>query len=86
MAEVFYTPHFKRDAKRLPVSMRKLVEDRLNCFKHDPFDASLKTHKLDGKLRGHWSFSIDYRIRVIFTIEDKSLFVLHSIGDHSIYD
>ncbi|MFA4845844.1 MAG: type II toxin-antitoxin system mRNA interferase toxin, RelE/StbE family [Patescibacteria group bacterium] len=86
MAEVLYTPHFKRDAKRLPISMRKLVEDRLKRFKNEPFDPLLKTHKLDGKLRGHWSFSIDHKIRVIFTIEDKAVFVLHAIGDHSIYD
>ena len=81
MAEVLYTPHFKRDAKRLSVSLRKLVEDRLKRFKDDPFDPTLKTHKLDGKLRGHWSFSIDHKIRVIFTIEDKAVFVLHAIGD-----
>ncbi|HLD21112.1 MAG TPA: type II toxin-antitoxin system mRNA interferase toxin, RelE/StbE family [Patescibacteria group bacterium] len=84
--EVLYTPHFKRDAKRLPVSMRKLVEERLSLFKKNPFDPSLKTHKLEGVLREYWSFSIDYRHRVICTFEGKSTVVLHAIGDHSVYE
>lgn len=84
--EVLYTPHFKRDAKRLPKSLRPVIEERLGLFRQDPFAASLNTHKLDGKLRDYWAFSIDYRHRVIFTFEDKDAAVLHAIGDHSVYN
>lgn len=84
--EVLYTPHFKRDAKRLPTSLRPVVEERLGLFQEDPFAPTLKTHKLEGKLRDFWSFSIDYRYRVIFSFEGKSKIVLHSVGDHSMYD
>ncbi|MBI4256873.1 type II toxin-antitoxin system YoeB family toxin [Candidatus Uhrbacteria bacterium] len=84
--EVLYTPHFKRDAKRLPVSIRKLVEERLSLFKKDPFDPSLKTHKLEGALREYWAFSIDYRHRVLWTFEGKSTAVLHAIGNHCVYE
>ena len=84
--EVLFTPHFKRDAKRLPVSLRSTVEKQLTLFKKDPFTASLKTHKLEGALREYWAFSIDYRHRAIFTFEGKSTIVLHAIGDHSVYE
>ena len=84
--EIFFTPHFKRDAKHLPVSLRRTVEERLTLFKKDPFAASLKTHKLEGVLREYWAFSIDYRHRVIFSFEGKSTIVLHAIGDHSVYE
>ncbi|MCR4313764.1 MAG: type II toxin-antitoxin system RelE/ParE family toxin [Candidatus Uhrbacteria bacterium] len=84
--EVFYTSHFKRGAKRLPVSLRPVIEERLELFQEDPFAPTLKTHKLEGKLRDYWSFSVDYRYRVIFSFEGKSKILLHSVGDHSMYD
>lgn len=84
--EIFYTSRFRREAKRLPVTLRRTVEDRLSLFITDPFHPSLKTHKLSGSLKGFLSFSIDYRIRIIFEFVEKSDVLLHSIGDHSIYD
>jgi hypothetical protein len=50
----------------------------LEKFTVDPFDPSLKTHKLSGKLNELWSFSIDYDEWVIsyFTEDEKA----HPIG------
>lgn len=84
--ELFYTSRFRREAKALPVILRRTVEDRLALFVREPFHPSLKTHKLSGKLKGFLAFSIDYRIRVIFEFPNKNRVLLHSIGDHSIYD
>jgi mRNA-degrading endonuclease YafQ of YafQ-DinJ toxin-antitoxin module len=84
--DVFYTPHFKREAKQLPRGLRSLVEERLRLFISDPHHSSLKLHKLTGKLKEYWAFSIDYQLRVILSFEGKTKIVLHSIGDHSIYD
>ncbi|MEK7473139.1 MAG: type II toxin-antitoxin system mRNA interferase toxin, RelE/StbE family [Patescibacteria group bacterium] len=84
--EVLFTPHFKRAAKRLPASMRRMVEERMELFMEDPFAALLKTHKLTGTLKGYWAFSIDYRIRVIFSFDGRTKAILHEIGDHSIYE
>jgi mRNA-degrading endonuclease YafQ of YafQ-DinJ toxin-antitoxin module len=54
----------------------------LEKFTVDPFDPSLKTHKLSGKLNELWSFSIDYDEWVIsyFTEDEKAVFV--DIGSH----
>ena len=48
----------------------------------NPYDPSLKTHKLSGKLQEFWSFSIDYDERVLFyfTEDEKAVFV--DIGSH----
>lgn len=83
--EIVVTPHFKREAKRLPLHLRPQIQERLRIFQDNPFHPSLKTHKLHGEFHGFWSFSIDRRIRVIFEFTD-GLAVFHSIGDHSIYD
>lgn len=84
--EVVYTPHFKRQAKRLPVSLRPMIEARITLFCDEPFDPLLRTHKLQGSLKGYWAFAVDYRHRIIFEFEGKSRAIFHSVGDHSIYD
>ena len=79
------TSRFRRELKKMPVELRELINERVDHFINDPFKTVLKTHKLSGKFKGHWAFSIDYKHRIIFEfIEDYALF--HSIGDHSIYD
>lgn len=57
---------------------------RLELFTNDPFEAKLKTHKLSGKLKDLWSFSIEYNLRVVFFFTKgkpkKAVFV--DIGTH----
>jgi addiction module RelE/StbE family toxin len=58
---------------------------RLDLFITDPFDPKLKTHKLSGKLKNLWSFSIENDVRVVyFFTEDKpkkAVFV--DLGSHN---
>lgn len=84
--EVFYTSRFGRESKKVPRHLRNTIEQRVALFKKNPFDPRLKTHKLTGALKEFWSFSIDYRYRVIFEFVDSGQALFHSIGDHSIYD
>jgi len=57
---------------------------RLELFVADPFDAKLKTHKLTGKLKDLWSFSVGYDLRVVFYFtKDKPVqTVFIDIGTH----
>jgi mRNA interferase YafQ len=48
----------------------------------DPYDERLRTHKLSGKLKDLWSFSIAYDIRVIFHFADEQKAVFVDIGRH----
>ncbi|TAK03762.1 type II toxin-antitoxin system mRNA interferase toxin, RelE/StbE family [Patescibacteria group bacterium] len=84
--EVSYTSRFAREAKKLPASLRSIVKDRVERFLVDPFEPTLKTHKLTGRLQEYWSFSINFRYRIIFRLIDRHHALFHSIGDHSIYD
>jgi len=56
---------FKRLTKKNP-QMRSHVEKVLQLLTEDPFDSSLRTHKLKGDLDGVWSCSIDYDNRILF--------------------
>lgn len=60
---------------------------KLEIFTQDPFEPSLKTHKLSGKLKDYWSFSVEYDLRVVFYFEDDETAVFVDIGTHDeVYD
>lgn len=85
MIKIDYTHQFIRDFKNLSPEKQKLANKKERIFKQDPFAASLKTHKLTGKLFGYWSFSVNYSDRVIFRFTDESHVLFYRIGSHDIY-
>ncbi len=58
---------------------------RVDLFIKDPFDPKLKTHKLSGKLKNLWSFSVENDVRVVFFFTDdkpkRAVFV--DLGSHN---
>ncbi|MBM3257773.1 MAG: type II toxin-antitoxin system mRNA interferase toxin, RelE/StbE family [Candidatus Nealsonbacteria bacterium] len=83
--KIIYSPQFLREYRSLPLDLKKKAEFKEKVFRKNPFDKRLKTHKLGGKLADFWSFSIDYRYRIIFEFKDEKTIIFHIIGDHSIY-
>lgn len=84
--EIAFSSSFKRAFKK-KIKGRNEIEDLFwevtALFIQDPFHPSLKTHKLTGKLKNLWSFSIEYDLRVIFYFEEKnSRAVFVNIGSH----
>ncbi|MBI4437834.1 type II toxin-antitoxin system mRNA interferase toxin, RelE/StbE family [Candidatus Uhrbacteria bacterium] len=82
---ILYTPEFKRDYKKLSGALQELLKKKGRVFEIEPFHPLLRTHKLSGKLRDLWSFSLDYRCRVIFHFRGQGEVELLRVGDHSIY-
>jgi mRNA-degrading endonuclease YafQ of YafQ-DinJ toxin-antitoxin module len=54
----------------------------MGLFSTNPFDNRLRTHKLTGKLRGLWAFSVDHKTRVIFSFPSDDEALLVDIGGH----
>jgi addiction module RelE/StbE family toxin len=85
--EVSFSDSFKRVYKKRIKSteVEVLFWDRLEIFINDPFDPKLRTHKLSGKLKDMWSFSIEYDFRVVFffTKEKPKKAVFVDIGTHN---
>jgi len=81
---VFYSSSFKKSIKKYS-SYRNKIEKTIDKFMKNPFEPSLKTHKLTGKLSNYWSFSVDYHIRILFEfLTDESVGFI-DIGTHEIY-
>ena len=86
MLSVRYWPKFRRLYKKLPVHIKEQAEHKLQVFRNDPFDPSLRTHKLHGMLDDYWAFSINYSYRIIFKFFDENTVEFYSVGDHDIYE
>ncbi|MBU1032820.1 MAG: type II toxin-antitoxin system mRNA interferase toxin, RelE/StbE family [Patescibacteria group bacterium] len=82
---IIYTPEFKRDYKKLSDTLKEQLKLKGSLFEQNPFHPVLRTHKLSGRLRGNWSFSIDFKHRVIFQFINTQEILLLRAGDHSVY-
>jgi len=83
--KIYYTSQFATSYKKLPKSIKLEAELKEKLFRKNPFDSALKTHKLTGKLRSFWSFSVDRKYRIIFEFINKNEVVFHKTGTHDIY-
>lgn len=83
--QIYYSSKFAKEYKKLPLKVKKTAEKKEKAFRKDPFTHELKTHKLKGKLKDFWSFSIDRQYRIIFEFANKTTIWFHSIGTHEIY-
>ncbi len=83
--KIHYSSRFIRDFKKLSVSKQHLAVKQEEEFRKDPFLPNLRTHKLTGKLKGFWAFSITYQGRVIFRFLAKNEVIFYKIGSHAIY-
>ena len=83
--KIIYSSKFAKEYKKLPQKIKLIAEEKEKIFRKDPFDPSLKTHKLSGKLKNFYSFSIDYQYRIIFEFRGKDIIWFHKAGTHEIY-
>ena len=86
MITVGFTPEFFRSLKKLTPQLQETAFKRIELFRQRNNHQRLKVHKLHGKYKGFFGFSVDYTYRIMFEgISDKEV-RLHTVGDHSIYD
>jgi mRNA-degrading endonuclease YafQ of YafQ-DinJ toxin-antitoxin module len=83
--EIGFSSSFRRTFKKRIIpdqGLERLFWKKIEIFCDNPYDLSLKTHKLSGDLEGLWSLSINYEIRVIFKFVNKNKVLLIDIGTH----
>lgn len=80
-----YSSHFRRAFKKLDPALADEVDERERLFRADCFHPSLDTHKLHGKLKDFWSFSITRKHRILFEFLSASEAYFIDVDDHDIY-
>lgn len=83
--KIYYSSKFAKEYKRLPKKVKNSAEEKEKIFRLNPFNTRLKTHRLSGKLKEYYSFSVDYHCRIIFEFVGKDIVWFHSVGTHEIY-
>ena len=83
--QIYYSQIFLKNYKKLPNSIQSKFEKQEKIFRANPFNPCLKTHQLTGKLKGFYSYSIDYHYRVIIYFEKENEIWFENIGTHAIY-
>jgi len=85
--QIGYKPSFVRQLNALEPSLRGEALERMEEFKEPKNHTRLRVHPLKGKLKGFYSFSVNYRYRIVFEWigARKSFAVLTAIGDHDLY-
>lgn len=69
MIEIAFDSSFKRAFKRRiagNAERENTFRTKIETFRINPFEPSLKTHKLSGKLKNCWNFSVEYDLRIVF--------------------
>ena len=72
---ISYSSKFSRGYEKLSEELRIKAKEKEKIFRHDPFDQRLETHKLHGKFRDCWAFTIVGLYRIMFKF----------VGKHDIY-
>ncbi len=82
--KIYYHPQFAKSYKLLDKQIKTKAETKEKLFRENTFHYSLKTHKLVGKLKNQWSFSVDNKYRILFEFDSRDVIFL-DIGTHEIY-
>lgn len=83
--KVYYKPSFVRALNKLPRDLQEEVIEKIELFKVAKNHKHLKVHKLKGKLKDRYSFSVNYKYRIVFLYISKAEAVLLAVGDHDVY-
>jgi len=69
----------------MPKVVKAKAEEKREIFQKNPFDPRLDTHKLHGKYKEYWAFTVigQYRIMLVFSGREFVDFI--NIGTHEIY-
>jgi len=71
--------------KNLPAALKEEIKESILLLKDEKNHQQLKVHKLKG-FSHTYSYSVNYKIRVIFEYGDKKAINILYVGDHdSVY-
>lgn len=83
--DIAYTPQFLRMLRKLELALQEEAVEKIELFEKDPTHTQLKAHKLKGKLKNRYSFSVNYQTRIVYTPLSKTEVAFLAIGDHDVY-
>jgi mRNA-degrading endonuclease YafQ of YafQ-DinJ toxin-antitoxin module len=68
IGEIHFTSVYLKSYQKLPKNIQKIQDKKEKLFKENSFHPSLKTHKLKGKYKKFYSYSVTRDYRVLFRL------------------
>ena len=88
MIEIHFTKKFGRtvnDVLQTNYPLFTEITEKITEFRDPKNHKRLKVHKLHGRMKSKYSFSVDYKNRIVFEYLNKKSVVLMDFGDHDVY-
>ena len=85
MLTVSFKATFVKQMNKIERGLAEEVFEKIELFKNDKNHKLLKVHKLHGRFSSCYSFSVNYKTRIVFEYEKKNEVVFLAIGDHDLY-
>jgi addiction module RelE/StbE family toxin len=76
---------FKKAYKKLPKNVKTKAIEKEKVFRNNPFNPKLDTHKLHGKYKDYWAFTIVGQYRIMLSFANKDTVDFINVGTHKIY-
>lgn len=81
--EVELSSQFKRAFRKLRPEIQRKAVDKMRIFKESGGrDSRLRIHKLHGRKRDEWAYSIDYSYRISFVFIGSNKVLYLNTGTH----
>jgi len=80
--KIILSKKFEKQVAKLPVSIKKILANKLCIFTEDRFSIILNNHPLQGSWRGYRSINITGDYRLIFEPYDVDIVRLIDIDTH----
>ena len=85
MLTISFKATFVKQMNKLEKALADEIFEKIELFKDVKNHKMLKVHKLHGGFSNCFSFSINYKTRIVFEYETKNGVIFLAIGDHDLY-
>lgn len=82
MRSVLLTGTFIKSVSAFDASTQEKIHDAIALFHNPKNDRQLRVHKLHGKLKEYYGFSVTTNIRIVFKKTKDQIHILLTIGTH----
>ena len=80
--DIVFQKSFQKDYAKQKTSTKRQTKERISLFLEDRFSPLLSYHALKGEFLGCYSLNASADVRVIFYVENNTMYLIR-VGTHS---